>query len=212
MPVNPGIYNKTIEFFTELMQLLHPFMPFVTEEIYHLLDARKEDLMMSQFAEVAIANTDILQKGELLKSVISGLRDVRVKNNIKPKEHVRLYIVSDNARTYSEIQDILVKQVNINGISHVEEAVANTISIVIGTDKFFIETETAVDNSGQVAALSKELEYLKGFLVSVEKKLGNERFVANAKPDVIALEQQKKADTLAKMKAIEDSLASLGAQ
>ncbi len=209
MPVNPGIYNKTVEFFTELMQLLHPFMPFVTEEIYHLLDERKEDLMMSQFATTTTANTDVLQKGELLKSVISGLRDVRVKNNIKPKEHVRLYIVSDNARTYSEIQDILVKQVNINGISHVEEAVANTISIVIGTDKFFIESEKAVDNSGQVTTLTKELEYLKGFLGSVEKKLDNERFVANAKPEVIALEQQKKTDTLAKMKAIEDSLASL---
>ncbi|RYY13621.1 MAG: valine--tRNA ligase, partial [Chitinophagaceae bacterium] len=210
MPVNPGIYQHTVRFFTELMQLLHPFMPFITEEIYHLLDDRQEDLVITQFETVAAPDTNILQQGELLKSVITTLRDARVKNNIKSKEPVKLFIVSDNADAYSEIQDILVKQVNINGISHVNESVANTISIVHGTDKFYIETESVIDNTAQIAELRKELDYLNGFLVSVEKKLGNEKFVANAKPEVIALEQQKRADALAKMKAIEDSLASLG--
>ncbi|HTF31085.1 MAG TPA: valine--tRNA ligase [Flavitalea sp.] len=205
-PVNPAIYNNTVGFFTELMQILHPFMPFITQEIYHLLDDRQEDLMVTRFDAIAPYDGSILKQGLLLKDVITSLRDVRVKNNIKPKEPIKVYIVSAETAAYSKIQDILVKQVNINGISHVSEAVHNTISLVVGTDKFFIETETEIDNTAQLVTLKKELEYLKGFLVSIDKKLGNEKFVANAKADVLALEQKKKADAEAKIKVIEESL------
>ena len=162
--------------------------------------------MVTRFDAIAPYDGSILKQGLLLKDVITSLRDVRVKNNIKPKEPIKVYIVSAETAAYSKIQDILVKQVNINGISHVSEAVHNTISLVVGTDKFFIETETEIDNTAQLATLKKELEYLKGFLVSIDKKLSNEKFVANAKPDVLALEQKKKADAEAKIKVIEESL------
>jgi valyl-tRNA synthetase len=209
LPVNPGIYNKTVEYFTELLQLLHPFMPFITEEIYHLLDERTDDICIRQFQQNLPFDNTILAQGQLLKDIISGLRDARIKNNIRQKEPIKIYIVSPEKAVYSEIQDILVKQLNINGITHVEDAVSNTISLVIGKDKFYIETETAIDTEAQVNALKKELGYLQGFLQSIDKKLGNERFVSNAKPEVIGMEQKKKADAEAKIRAIRESLQNL---
>jgi valyl-tRNA synthetase len=209
LPVNQKIYKNTVEFFTELMQLLHPFMPFITEEIFHLLEERKQDLTISQSTSAVAFDNQLLDEATLLKEVITSLRDARVKNQIKPKEPIKLYIVSPSPATYIKIQDILVKQVNINGIAHVTEAVSNTISLVVGTDKFYIETTSAIDNTAQIAALNKELDYLKGFLVSIDKKLGNERFVANAKPEVLALEQKKKSDAEAKMQAIVESLSAM---
>ncbi|RYF99369.1 MAG: valine--tRNA ligase, partial [Chitinophagaceae bacterium] len=205
-PVNKGIYDKTVEFFSELMQMLHPFMPFVTEEIYHQLKERTEDLMIKQFETPGSVNTANINQAGLLKDVITSLRDLRVKNNIKPKEAIKLHIVTSETGTYQSISDILMKQANIKEVAYVNDAVAGTISMVVGTDKFFIETENAIDNSAQIAAMKKELEYLKGFLVSIDKKLSNEKFVANAKPEVLALEQKKKADAEAKIKVIEESL------
>ncbi|RYF97639.1 MAG: valine--tRNA ligase, partial [Chitinophagaceae bacterium] len=209
-PVSQEIYDHTVAFFTELMQLLHPFMPFITEEIFHLLGDRNDDLTVSQYTPVLAIDHAVLDQGTLLKNVITSLRDIRVKNQIKPKEPIKLYIISQNKSAYTKIQDILTRQVNINGIAHVTESVTNTISQVVGTDKFYIETSSVVDNSAQVSALTKELEYLQGFLVSIDKKLGNERFVSNAKPEVIALEQKKKSDAEAKMKTIEESLEAMG--
>lgn len=208
-PIYARVYNKTIEFFTDLMQLLHPFMPFVTEEIYHQLAERKDDLCGRTYERAKAADKTILQNASVLKDVITGLRDVRNKQQIKPKETISLHIQTDNATVYKSIENILGKQVNASAISFVNDAVANSITCVIGKDKFFIETEQPMDTGKQKADLEKELAHLKGFLVSVEKKLGNEKFVANAKPAVIALEQKKKADAEEKIKIIEESLGKL---
>ncbi|HET7897477.1 MAG TPA: valine--tRNA ligase, partial [Flavisolibacter sp.] len=104
---------------------------------------------------------------------------------------------------------LLSKQVVADAVSYVDEAVANTINVVVGTNKFFIETEQQIDTGAQKEKLQKELEYQKGFLVSVEKKLGNERFVQNAKPEVVDAERRKKQDAEEKIRAIEESLANL---
>ncbi|MFT3823083.1 MAG: valine--tRNA ligase [Chitinophagaceae bacterium] len=208
-PIDAAVYRKTVEFFSNLMQLLHPFMPFVTEELYHLLADRKEDLCVKQFAAPEAFDTEVLKQGKLLTDLITGLRDVRNKNQIKPKEAIKLSVNAANTGLYNAIQSILVKQVNIETFAFVTEPVANTITTVIDKDKFYIETEQPVNTGLQRDELVKELEYLKGFLVSVDKKLGNERFVQNAKPEVIALEQKKKADAEEKIRIIEESLATL---
>ena len=209
----------TLDFFEELMQLLHPFSPFITEEIYHQLRNREEgnDLTNKRVGEVGTAHMNIsslqpayaLETGQLLKETITAIRDARVKNNIKPKEKIRLYIQTNKQNEFTLAEALLAKQVNAGDISFTNEGVANTINVVCGKDRFYIETETAVDHTAQKEQLLKDLEYLKGFLISVDKKLGNERFVQNAKPEVVDIEKKKKADAEEKIKAIEENLAAL---
>jgi valyl-tRNA synthetase len=208
-PIDQSVHEKTIAFFTELMQLLHPFMPFVTEEIYHQLKDRADDLCVKQFAPAIKADASVLQQGELLKQTISAIRDARVKNNIKPKDVVTLYIQTSDEKNFAAIQSILNKQVNAPAIHFIKESKPNTITVVVGSVKFFVETENELDVSSQKEQLVKDLEYQKGFLASVEKKLSNERFVQNAKPEVVELERRKKADAEEKIKALEESLAAL---
>lgn len=208
-PMDAGIYKKTVGFFTELMQLLHPFMPFITEEIYHLLEERTEDLCVRQFREVSAPNAAILDQGKLLKEVITGLRDARNKNRLKPKDTIKLYVQSENADMYKVVDTILQRQVNGSSIAYNRETIGNTISVVIGKDKFFVQTSAEIDTTSQKESLQKELEYLKGFLISVDKKLSNERFVSNAKPEVVEVEKKKKADAEEKIKVIEESLKDL---
>jgi len=208
-PIAKAVYEQTVEFFTQLMQLLHPFMPFVTEEIYHLLAERTDDLCVKQFAPVQPADKTILLEGQLLMDVISGLRDTRIKNQLKPKTPIKLCIQTADNSLYEAIGSILSKQVNADAITYVKEPVPNSIASVIGKDKFYITSEQEVDTTHQKAELNKELEYYKGFLESVNKKLNNERFVQNAKPEVVGAEQKKRADAEAKIKIIEESLSHL---
>jgi valyl-tRNA synthetase len=210
--IEKSVYDKTVYFFEELMQLLHPFMPFVTEEIYHELKERKQgdDLTIKQESKIGNQKSGILKQADLLKQVITALRDVRVKNQLKQKEEIKLHIQTAEQSAYNSFKSILAKQVNASVINFVSDAVAGSISSVVQKDKFFIETENELDTSAQKEQLKKDLEYQKGFLISVEKKLGNERFVQNAKPEVIEIERKKKADAEAKIKAIEESLQSLG--
>ncbi|MBP6286395.1 MAG: valine--tRNA ligase [Ferruginibacter sp.] len=208
-PIEASVYKKTIEFFTGLVQLLQPYMPFVTEEIYHLLEERKDDLCIMQFVQAKPADKKILLQGELLKQVITTIRDARNRNQLKPKEIIRLYIETASPESYSSIKDILSKQVNAGEISFVHEAVANSIVVAVEKEKFYIETGKELDTTTLKADLLKDLEHQKNFLVSVEKKLRNEKFVQNAKPEVLALEQKKKADAEARIKTIKESLSTI---
>ena len=208
-PIDAAIYKKTVEFFTALVQLLHPYMPFVTEEIYHLLEERTDDLCLKQFEKITNADAQILSKAVLLKDVITSIRDTRNKQQVKPKETIVLHIQTENESVYAGIKDILTKQVNAKSISFTKEPVAGSFTSVIGKDKFYIVTEQPLNTGMQKDDLLKELNHLKGFLIAVEKKLGNEKFVQNAKAEVLALEQKKKADAETKIKIIEESLAAL---
>ena len=210
-PIEKAVYEKTVHFFEELMQLLHPFMPFVTEEIYHQLKERKDgdDITIKKSSDIVDNKPLTRSQGTLLKEVITALRDVRIKNQLKPKEEIKLSIQTENQRSYDLFKSILAKQVNASQINFVNEAVASSIGTVVQKDKFFIETENELDTTAQKEQLIKDLEYQKGFLLSVEKKLSNERFVQNAKPEVVEVEKKKKADAEAKIKAIEESLSSL---
>ena len=207
--MDQAVYDKTIDYFEQLMQLLHPFMPFVTEEIYHQLRDREDDITISQYPGIKIPDNKILEKGNLLKEVITALRDARNKAQLKMKDTIRLHIMTDGKDHYKDIETILAKQVNAESVAFTREPVSNCINVVVQKDKFFIETTTELDTTSQKEQLQKDLDYYKGFLQSVEKKLGNERFVQNAKSEVVEIERKKKADAEARIRAIEESLANL---
>jgi valyl-tRNA synthetase len=209
--IEKNVYEKTVYFFEELMLLLHPFMPFVTEEIYHHLKERKEgdDITIKVKPEIGSRKSEILRQGELLKEVITALRDVRAKNQLKNKEAINLNVQTESPSVYKSFEKILSKQINAATISYFFAPDFSTINTVVQKDKLGIKTETQNASTVQKEQLLKDLEYQKGFLLSVDKKLSNDRFVQNAKPEVIEIEKKKKADTEAKIKAIEESLAAL---
>lgn len=208
-PVSPLVYDKTISFFERLMELLHPFMPFITEEIFHLLKPQTEDLTVKLQHKAAKADETILASGALLKEVITRLRDARNKNQLKPKDPVSLHIMAEDNKGYQSIEQILMKQVNANKVTYTSDAIPNTIVINIEKDKFFIEAAQQLDTDAIKERLLKDLAYEQNFLASVMKKLSNEKFVQNAKPEIIALERKKQADAEARIKTIEESLKSL---
>lgn len=208
-PIDQEVYEKTTGYFEQLMQLLHPFMPFVTEEIYHQLKERTDDITVKQFPATRSADAAVLANGALLKEVITAIRDARVKAQLKPKDTVKLHILPENKEAYQLIQTILAKQVNAETVMYATDTVAGSITVVVQKDKFFLETTVELDTTSQKEQLQKDLDYLKGFLISVDKKLSNEKFVSNAKPEVVDVERKKKADAEEKIKMIEDSLRSL---
>lgn len=208
-PIDGEVFDTTIRYFETLMEMLHPFMPFVTEEIYHLLRDQKDDLCVKQRAAIAEADGTILQTGELLKQVITSIRDARNKSQLKPKETIELSIETSNADVYRNIEAILSKQINASLINFTNEAVADTLVVAVEKDKFYINTGKTMDVSAVKDELLKDLAHQKGFLLSVEKKLGNEKFVQNAKPEVIELERKKKADAEARIRTIEESLSTI---
>jgi len=208
-PIDSAVYEKTIHYFSELMQLLHPFMPFVTEEIYHQLRSRNEDLCSLQQSELLQPETAILKQGDLLKQVISGIRDIRNKQQIKPKESIQLFIQSVHSSNYEGILTILGKQVKASSIAFTEQTIEPAFTTVIGKDTFFLVSEQPINTAQQKADLEKELNHLIGFLESVEKKLNNEKFRQNAKPEVLALEEKKQSDAKTKIQVIQESLSRL---
>jgi len=208
-PMDASIYQKTVAFFDELMALLHPYMPFITEEIYHQLQERTNDICVSQIQAPNAADSSIVAAGELLKQVITQLRDARNKNQLKPKDTIELSVQTQDATTYQQIAGILQKQVNAASFNVVTAPIQGAIVVAVEQDKFYLKSNATIDTNALKAELEKDLAYQKGFLASVMKKLGNERFMANAKPDVIANETKKKNDAEARIKTIEESLATL---
>lgn len=197
------------DIFKQLLQQLHPFMPFITEELYHLLDAQGGDLMPALIPEYGTADAMLLEQGNLLKQLITGVRDGRNKNQLKPKDTVALYIETADLALYDKISEILQRQVNATELVLANNADAKGFALVIQKEKVFVACDIEVDADAQKAKMTEELSYLKGFLQSVDKKLSNEKFVQNAKPEIIANEQKKKADAEDKIKVLEESLASL---
>jgi len=225
--VSRKVYEQTIHFFERLLQLLHPYMPFITEEIYHQLKDRSadDDLMISLIngiqyndpglvvklsGDLTIERSNLLVQGSLLQEVITAIRDARNKNRLKPKDAIKLWIDTGDTAFCKLVSGILKRQVNATDIDFTKDAKPGTITVVVKTDKIYIEAEgAATDTAQQKAALEKDLAYLRGFLRSVENKLANERFVQHAKPEVVEAERKKQADAQAKIKVIEESIALL---
>ncbi|HEV2352978.1 MAG TPA: valine--tRNA ligase, partial [Puia sp.] len=208
-PMDAGIYKSTTNFFEKLIQLLHPFMPFITEEIYHLLARRTDgdDLCVCQFPGISASDPQILAQGALLKDSITVVRDARNKAELKPKEQIDLYIQTTSRSTYETIAPILARQVNAN-VGFVDQPFSGALTAVCGKEKFFIVATRVLNDGKQKEELKKELVYLQGFLDAVNKKLSNDRFVQSAKPEVVELERKKKTDTEEKIRAVQESITN----
>ncbi len=209
--ISKEVYEATLDIFESVLQLLHPFLPFVTEEIYHQLRERAEgdDLIVRQMPEAATARAAILKSGTALQETITAIRDARVKAGLKPKDPIQIAVLTSENSLYETTKPILLRQTNATDLTFTSEAVEGAISLVVQTDKLFLIAEQVVDKSIQREGLQKELTYLQGFLQSVEKKLSNEKFVANAKPEVVAMEQKKQNDAKSRIQVITESLALL---
>jgi valyl-tRNA synthetase len=208
-PVDAVVYEKTVQYFEQLLQLLHPYMPFITEEMFHLLKEQDVDLCVKQFEENNYQPAAVLEAGELLKQVISAIRDARNKNQVKPKDPIQLHIQTNAIDAYKAIESILAKQVNAEQISYTSDSVPNTIVVAVEKDKFFVATNQQIDTEALKEELQKDLDYQQKFLSSVVNKLSNERFVQNAKPEVVEFERKKQADAEARIQTIQESLANL---
>jgi valyl-tRNA synthetase len=209
------VLARTKGFFEELMKMLHPFMPFITEEIFHELSPREngEDICIaiygSKFISMADETIPFLAYGMLLQECITGIRDARNKAQLKPRDEAELFVQTETPEAYEFIGEILSRQVNATAMVLTNESIPQSIPAVAGKEKFFIRTAVPMDTGNQEEELKKELEYLKGFLISVEKKLENEKFVQHAKAEVVDIERKKKADAESKIRMIEESLTNL---
>jgi valyl-tRNA synthetase len=205
------VYEKTILYFESLLQLLHPFMPFITEEIYHLLKDRKEgdDLTIRLLQAQQSFDPEILKKGQFLKEVITVIRDARAKQQLKPKESIEIFTQKDTLNYIYGMKDILAKQINAPHINVIPENENGLISVLVNKDQFYIKTEKVVDTASQRAQILKDIMYFEGFLATVDKKLTNEKFIQNAKPEIIENEKKKQADAVIKIHTLKENLKSL---
>ena len=213
-PMDQVHLDRVLNNFEMLLERLHPFMPFVTEEIYQLLRSTQSvDLCVRQLDTTLQPHTEdanYLKDGELLKAAITAIRDARVKSQIKNKDAVSLYCTTQEKSSWEAIQQLLSKQVNSAAFSFTDEPIANTIQLVVGSSKIYVHSEQVLDTSAQRKTLEEELAYYTGFLISVEKKLTNEKFVQNAKPEVVEMEKKKQSDALQKIGLLKESIANLG--
>lgn len=207
-PVDKTTYNETIRFFDMLLRLLHPFMPFITEELWqHLAERKKgESVMYAQLPEPRDADARLISDFEHLKEVVAGIRTVRKQKQIPQRDALELDVQS---RHDSRLDPVIVKMGNISSIVVVEDKNPAAAAFIVGKAEYSIPLADKVNVEEEVAKLNKDLEYYTRFLVGVEKKLSNEKFVANAPEAVVAVERKKKADAEEKLATIRASLAAL---
>lgn len=209
-PIDQATFEATIGFFDKLMALTHPFMPFITEEIWQDIRPRgeKESLCVAEFPKVAPFDATVLANFEIFFEVVTNIRNLRSTKNISPKTELPLTIKTENQALYQPFESLLVKLANISDISYTTGK-AEGMSFLVKADEFFVNLEGELDVEAERENLQKELEYTLGFKKSVEAKLSNERFVQNAKADIVEKERQKLADADAKIVTIQEALARL---
>jgi len=211
--VDAETLKATVSFFQNILKILHPFMPFLTEELWHdeLFGGRPEldCCIVAQLPEVGKINTRLLEDVEFVKQIIAGVRNIRNAKQIAPKEKLNLSVKANSGVSYNYYELIITKLANIDTFDFVADKPAGAAGFMVSTDEFYVPLEQNIDPVEECAKLQKEKVYLTGFLNAVNSKLGNERFMANAKPEIIEVELKKKADTEAKLQIIEESLAAL---
>ena len=206
--IDKQTYDATLHYFDALLRLLHPFMPFITEELWQAIEERKPgESIMTQSVKIFVDKYDeqLIADIETVKSIISGVRTIRLQKNIAQKEALSLEVVGNHAvATYNAI---IEKMANLEAINVVEAKSEGTSSFMVGTTEYAVPLGSLIDVEAEVAKLQAELTYLEGFLNSVMKKLSNERFVSNAPEAVVAAERKKQADAESKIAAIKETIA-----
>ena len=207
-PIDAKTYEATLGFFDSLLRLLHPFMPFITEELWQALTERKEgeSIMVSDMPKESSSDNELLEAFEKVKETIAGVRTIRLQKNIPNKEELSLEVIGGYNTAFDSV---ISKMGNLTSIKTVNEKDVTAVSFLVGTIEFSVPLGNNIDIEAELKKLNEELVYLQGFLKSVANKLGNEKFVANAKPEIVENERKKQADAESKIKTIKESIANL---
>lgn len=210
-PIDKTTFDATIVIFDKLLKVLHPFMPFITEEIWQYLLERKEgeSIMISKMPEAKKFNKGIVSDFEEVKEVVSAVRSVRKNKEIPIREKMELLILADGKNYNGELFPVITKLNNLSEIRFVSEKQDGSTSFMVGTTEYYVPLSGKIDVESELAKIREDLEYNKGFLVNVMKKLENERFVKNAPPAVLELELKKKSDAESKIKSLQEAMKSL---
>ena len=210
-PIDNKTYEQTLSFFDTLLKLLHPFMPFITEELWqHIYDRLPgESIMISPLHTAAPTEDDatLISHVENVKSIVAGVRTVRNQKNIAPKEALTLEVVGGNPE--ADFEGVIKKMGNLSAVNTVVQKGEGTASFMVGTTEYAVPLGNLIDVEAEIAKQEAELKHLEGFLAGVLKKLSNERFVANAPTAVVEMERKKQADAESKIAALKESLAKL---
>ena len=208
-PINRKVYEATIGFFDNLLHLLHPFMPFITEELWqHLCDRTDgESLMVSPLSMSALVDEDIIREFEVVKEVISNIRSIRLQKNIAQKEALELQVIGENPVV--AFNAVIMKMCNLFSINIVENKADGAASFMVGTTEYTVPLGNMIDVEAEIARMEAELKHKEGFLQGVLKKLGNEKFVNNAPAAVLEMERKKQADAESIIKSLKESIAAL---
>ncbi len=210
-PIDKVTFDATINYLESLLKIMHPWMPFITEEIWHLTKERSEldCIIVAEWPAVNAQNKETLGAFEVVKEVVAHVRNIRQQKNISPKEKLEVKERSDVGEKFSRFDPVIIKLANLSSYTYTKDKVEGAFSFMVQNAEFFVPLTGNINVAEEKERLAKELEYNKGFLKSVQIKLSNERFVANAKPEVIEVERKKESDALNKIKSIEEQLASL---
>ena len=208
-PIDRLTLDTTIGFFGKLMQVLHPFMPFITEEIWHMIADRKSDdtIMLSAMPVPSESDADVIAAFEHASAAVIGIRNVRKDKNLPFKDQIELMVRGENPGR--QFDDVVAKLGNISGITYVEDKPSTAAGFMVKSTEYYIPLGDTIDLEAEREKLLTELKYMQGFLDSVEKKLSNERFISNAKPEIIENERQKQADAISKIELLKASIEGL---
>ncbi|MCI7045004.1 MAG: valine--tRNA ligase [Prevotella sp.] len=211
-PIDRASYDATLSFFNQLLKMLHPFMPFITEELWqHLYDRQEGESIMTQVIDIAAPNAEDIALAasiEGVKQVVSGVRTIRNQKNISPKESLTLQAVSADA--YADFASVITKMANVGAIEVVTEKDATSASFMVSTNEYAVPLGSMIDIEAERAKIEQQLKHLEGFLAGIKKKLSNEKFVANAPEAVVALERKKQSDSEEKIATLKEALEKLG--
>jgi valyl-tRNA synthetase len=211
--IDKETYLATVEFFENILRILHPFMPFISEELWHdeLFGERAatDCCIVANLPAIGEIDTQLLTGVETIKQLVTEVRNVRNSKQLKPKDKLPLAIKANSAIDYQAYESIITKLANLESVEYTNDKISGATAFMVGTDEFFVALQQNIDVDAEHERLTAELAYLQGFLKSVNAKLQNERFVQNAKPEIVDNELKKKADAETKIAIVEEGLAAL---
>lgn len=210
-PIDKETLDATIEIFEKILKVVHPFMPFISEELWHEVKDRKEGdcIIVASWPVVSEYDKDLLIQAEIAREAIVGVRNIRNSKQIAKSKNLNLLIKTDNEALFEKFDKIIAKLAGLDNINFSSDKPEGAASFVVKSNEFFVPLEGEIDMEAEKEKISKELEYARGFLKTVEKKLSNEKFVSGAPAQVVENEKKKKLDAEAKIKALEESLAQM---